>query len=151
MNVRLRNRRPGAGWKLSACGGSRYYYKVYVVKFMIRIACLLYSSIGVGCIGVGLLEPGTTTLVESILERFAFVGVTFINLETFHEGVKFGRALFLDNLHSGRIGILARESTYQISAYSIPLFSISVLRFLAVPNMQDLLSIFPVDYYVYKY
>ena len=92
------------------------------------------GSVDVFRVGVGLLEAGLAALEHLLPQRGAVLGLAGVALEAADEGIVLGRTLLLDDQHARRSHVLAREPRCR-GKYSMPLFSSSVLRFLAVENM----------------
>lgn len=102
------------------------------------------ESIFVRGVGIGLVETGAPALEQHFSEGPALLRLLGVLLQAAHEGVVLGRALFFDDEHAGGLGVFPGEPTSR-TTYSIPFDSSSVLLFLAVENMYDLLSIFVDD------
>jgi hypothetical protein len=97
-------------------------------------------SITIFRVSISFFEASLTALKELLTETDAVLWFSRIVFEAGHEGIELWRTFFLDDKHAGCAAVLSGEPTYVVG-YSIPLFSRRVLRFLAVENMYDLLSI----------
>lgn len=98
------------------------------------IIWIIWSSIFIRTVCVGLVETGPPALEQRLPEVLAEVGVVRVLLQARHVRVVFWGALLLDDEHARGVGLLPGESMCTIS-YSIPFDSRRLLLFLAVPNM----------------
>lgn len=97
---------------------------------------LSVSVVGIaGC----LLETDLAAVEHGLAHAGAEIKVVGVLLSTAHEGVILVGALLLDDEHARSAFVVAGEPT-SAHTYSMPLFSSRVLRFLAVENMYDLVS-----------
>lgn len=100
---------------------------------------VLMLSVGVVSIGGCLLEANLAAVEHLLPHLGAELEAVGVLLGATHEGVELVGALLLDDEHARCTFVVAGEPA-SFHTYSMPLFSSRVLRFLAVENMYDLVS-----------